>query len=43
MPSFRKTDYFLIAEQMEISEIHPDVSEVLDKIARVVMTFDADN
>jgi predicted ATPase len=37
----RKNDYFLIAEQMDKEEIHPDVVTVLDRIAGVLATDEA--
>jgi predicted ATPase len=37
MATFRKTDYFLVAEQMQPDEIHPDVIAVLDQIAEALM------
>jgi predicted ATPase len=37
MANFRKTDYFLVAEQMRPGEVHPDVVAVLDRIAEAVL------
>lgn len=37
-----KNDYFLIAEQMEESEVHPAVREVLDQIAALIPSEETD-
>jgi hypothetical protein len=38
-----KSDYFLLAEVMQPSEIHPEVVQVLDSIAKLISDYEAAN